>query len=142
MNWGDLGAMVVMPFAALGSSLGAGVAGMSAIGAWKKLLAQNKPAPFIFIVYVAAPMTQTIYGMILMGALRVSQASELARLGAGIIGGIAMGVSAWYQGKAGAAAADAHGETGKGFSNHIIVLGLIESVAIFIMVFTLTQISG
>jgi len=142
MNWGDLGAMVVMPFAALGSALGVGVAGMSAIGAWKKLLAQNKPAPFIFVVYVAAPMTQTFYGFILMGALSLSKASDAARLGAGIIGGIAMGVSAWYQGKAGASAADAHGETGKGFSNHIIVLGLIESVAIFIMVFTLTQIGG
>ena len=86
-------------------------------------------------------MTQTIYGMILMNALSISQASDLARLGAGFIGGIALGVSAWYQGKAGASAADAHGETGKGFSNHIIVLGLIESIAIFVMVFTLTKIS-
>ena len=140
MNFGDLGAMMVMPFAAVGSALGAGVAGMSAIGAWKKMLAQNKPAAFLLIVFVGAPLTQTIYGMILMNTLLASQASELARLGAGLIGGIALGVSAWYQGKAGASAADAQGETGKGFAQYIIVLGMVESIAIFVMVFTLTTV--
>jgi V/A-type H+/Na+-transporting ATPase subunit K len=138
MNWGDFGSMVVMPLAAIGSALGAGTAGMAAIGAWKKLLAQNKPAAFLLVAFVGAPLTQTIYGLILMNTLLGSGASEMAKLGAGLIGGIALGVSAWYQGKAGASASDAQGETGKGFANFIMVLGLVESVAIFVMVFTLT----
>jgi len=48
-----------------------------------------------------------------------------------------MGISAWYQGKAGASASDAFAETGKGFGNYILVLGLIETVALFVMVFLL-----
>jgi V/A-type H+-transporting ATPase subunit K len=46
-----------------------------------------------------------------------------------------MGVSAWFQGVAGAAASDAFAETGKGFANYILVVGLVETVALFVMVF-------
>ena len=56
-------------------------------------------------------------------------------LGAGIFGGTAMGASAYAQGKAAASASDALAETGKGFGNYIMVLGLIETVALFVMVF-------
>jgi len=41
------------------------------------------------------------------------------------------------QGKAGAAASDAMAETGKGFGNYLMVLGVIETVALFVMVFIL-----
>ena len=40
-------------------------------------------------------------------------------------------------GKGGSVAADAMGETGKGFGQYIIVLGIVETVALFIMAFTL-----
>ena len=56
-------------------------------------------------------------------------------LAAGIFGGLAMGASAMMQGKAGASASDALAETGKGFTNYIMVVGLIETVALFSMVF-------
>ena len=56
----------------------------------------------------------------------------------GMAAGLAMGASAWMQGKAGASAADALAETGKGFGNYIMVLGVIETVALFVMVFALT----
>jgi V/A-type H+-transporting ATPase subunit K len=49
-----------------------------------------------------------------------------------------MGFSAWMQGRAGANAADAFAETGKGFGNYIIILGVIETVALFVMVFLIT----
>ena len=55
----------------------------------------------------------------------------------GILSGLAMGVSAYMQGRAGAVACDAMGETGKGFGNYIVVLGIIETVALFVMAFTL-----
>jgi V/A-type H+-transporting ATPase subunit K len=76
-----------------------------------------------------------------MGALNTAitdSISPLLILGAGILGGIAMGFSAWYQGKAGAVASDALAETGKGFGNYLMVLGLVETVALFVMVFLLT----
>lgn len=133
----DLGIAASLAFAAIGSALGTGVAGMAAVGSWKKCFAQNKNAPFILTVFVGAPLSQTIYGMIVMNALL-----ELANKGqfmwsAGILCGIAMGVSAWMQGKAGAAASDAMAETGKGFGNYLMVLGVIETVALFVMVFIL-----
>jgi len=56
----------------------------------------------------------------------------------GAVAGLALGASAWMQGKAGAKAADALTESGKGFGNYIMVLGVIETVALFVMVFTMT----
>ncbi|HPS15447.1 MAG TPA: V-type ATP synthase subunit K, partial [Spirochaetales bacterium] len=34
------------------------------------------------------------------------------------------------------AGCDAYGETGKGYSNYIIVVGLLETVALFTLAFT------
>ena len=56
-------------------------------------------------------------------------------LGTGIFTGLAMAFSAVFQGKAGAAASDAFGETGKGFANYLMVVGLCETVALFAMAF-------
>jgi V/A-type H+-transporting ATPase subunit K len=48
-----------------------------------------------------------------------------------------MASSAIAQGQAGAAAADAQGETGKGFANYIAVVGICETVALFAMVLSM-----
>jgi V/A-type H+-transporting ATPase subunit K len=137
-NLMDLGAVTSMALAAVGSGLGAGVAGMAAIGAWKKAFAQNKAASFIMLAFVGAPLTQTIYGMIVMNRMLEFANKGTYLWSVGIFGGLAMGISAWMQGMAGAAASDAMGETGKGFGNYIAVLGIIETVALFVMAFTLT----
>ena len=133
----DLGVSAVLAFAAMGSALGTGAAGMAAIGAWKKAFAQNKAAAFMLVVFVGAPLTQMIYGMIVMNKMAEVAAKGNYMWGIGVFCGIAMGMSAWMQGKAGAVAADAMGETGKGFGNYIVVLGIIETVALFVMVFSL-----
>ena len=135
MDIGLLGFAAALGLAACGSALGAGTAGMAAVGAWKKCFAQNKPAPFILVAFVGAPLTQTIYGLILMNTIIASTLDGPAKFAAGIFGGLGMGFSAWFQGKAGAAACDALAETGKGFSNYLLVLGLVETVALFVMVF-------
>ena len=69
MDFGMLGAAVVMGIAALGSAIGIGIAGQGAIGAWKRCYINNKPAPFILTVFAGAPLTQTIYGFLLMHQL-------------------------------------------------------------------------
>lgn len=140
-GFGDMS--ISLALAAVGSALGAGVAGMSAVGAWKRAFAQNKAAPFIMVAFVGAPLSQTIYGMILRNAIRSANLppdSYLYQILLGAFAGFAMGMSAYMQGKAGAKAADALGETGKGFGQYIMVLGIIETVALFIMVFTLAAI--
>jgi V/A-type H+-transporting ATPase subunit K len=139
MNVNLIGSGAARACAASGAARGAGAAGMAAVGAWKKCFALNKPAPFMLVAFVGAPLTQTIYGFILMNALKAAagKIDPGLLLGVGVFGGIAMGFSAWLQGRAGACAADALAETGKGFGNYIMVLGLIETVALFVMVFML-----
>jgi V/A-type H+-transporting ATPase subunit K len=136
---GKFGAAAAIAFAAMGSALGTGAAGAAAVGAWKKCFAQSKAAPFILVTFVGAPLSQTIYGMILLGNINTAIAENPsfwpATMAAGLFGGMAMGLSAWFQGRAGAGAADALAETGKGFGNYLMVLGVIETVALFVMVF-------
>jgi V/A-type H+-transporting ATPase subunit K len=139
MNIGLIGVAGALALAACGSAIGVGTAGMASVGAWKKCFAGNKPAPFTLMVFVGAPLTQTIYGFILMNRL-ISAASSMdpgLLLGAGLLGGLAMGFSAWFQGKAGASGADAFADTGKGFVNYVLVIGLVETTALFVMVFLL-----
>ena len=142
MQFKDLGFAAALAFAAMGSALGTGAAGMASVGAWKKCFAQSKAAPFMLVVFVGAPLSQTIYGMILMNKIAEGAAQGSFFWGAGILGGIAMGTSAWMQGQAGAGAADALAETGKGFTNYLIVLGIIETVALFVMVFLLGKVGA
>ncbi len=137
MNFGLFGAAVAMGIAATGSAIGIGNAGSSAIGAWKKCYMTNKTAPFILTVFAGAPLTQTIYGFLLMQTMMGSDADPWFMLGMGIFSGLAMALSAVAQGKAGAAGADALAETGKGFSQYITVVGLCETVALFALVFSM-----
>ena len=95
----------------------------------------NKPAPFLLVVFAGAPLTQTIYGFLLMNTMRTSTADPLFLLGLGIACGLSMCMSAVAQGKAGAAGSDALAETGKGFAQYIMVVGLCETIALFSMVF-------
>lgn len=137
MQFKDLGAILVLAFSAVGSGTGAGIAGMAAVGAWKKNLSQNKSANFLLVALVAAPLTQTIYGFIVMNKMveLVGKGQFLWAVGA--FAGIAIGLSAYWQGKCAAVACDSLGETGKGFANYMAVLGMTETVALFVMVFTL-----
>jgi V/A-type H+-transporting ATPase subunit K len=138
---GDLS--ICLAIAAIGSALGTGVAGMAAIGAWKRAYLQNKAAPFILVAFVGAPLTQTIYGMILRNSIQTANlppASYQYQMILGAFAGFAIGMSAFMQGRAAAKAADALAETGKGFGQYMMVIGVIETVAIFVMVFTMTAI--
>lgn len=137
---GKMGGALALTLAAIGSGLGIGAAGQAAVGAWKKCFLQNKPAPFLQLaVCVGAPITQTFYGMIVMTKLLGLAENPTANPALFVwgFGGVAIGVSAWMQGKIAAASVDAFAETGQGFTNYLLALGIAESVAIFVMVFIL-----
>ena len=140
MNLAFVGMAAALGLSASGSAFGAGFAGMASAGAWKKCYASGKPAPFIMIAFSGAPLTQTIYGFLLMNFIKSAMAGGgdpgLA-LGVGIFGGLAIGLSGLFQGKCAAAAADALGATGKGTANYLIVVGIVETVALFTLVFSL-----
>ena len=137
MQFQDLGLGLVLALAACGSAAGAGTAGMAAIGAWKKNYSQNKPAAFMLVAFVGAPLTQTIYGFIVMNRMYELAAQGIYLWGIGAFCGLAIGLSAYYQGKCAACACDALAETGKGFGNYMIILGMTETVALLVMAFTL-----
>ncbi len=108
----------------------------------EKAYAQGKGALFTLLVFVGAPISQTIYGMLLMNfILNAAKAADFTNwggcLGAGIFGGLGLMASAWYQGKDAAVACDALGETGKGMVNYLMVLGIVETVALFVLVFSM-----
>lgn len=133
----DMGAIMVLALSALGSGAGAGIAGMAAIGAWKKNFMQNKTASFLLVALTAAPLTQTIYGFIVLNRMLSLTLSGHYLWGVGLFAGSAIGLSAYWQGKCAAVACDAMGETGKGFGNYLVVLGMTETVALLVMVFTI-----
>jgi V/A-type H+-transporting ATPase subunit K len=136
---------MVMGIAALGSAIGIGIAGSATIGAWKRCYKANKPAPMTMLVFAGAPLTQTFYGFILMGQMKnavvANPQNTWLYLGFGVFSGLAMCMSAIVQGKAGAAGADALGETGKGFANYIAIVGLCETIALFAMVLSMTSLA-
>ncbi len=131
-----LGAFAAFGFAALGSAIGCGLAAASAIGSWKRCYAQGKAAPFQLTILTGVPMSQTFYGMVLMNSVvTIGSQYWLAALALGILGGLGIGASAAYQGRAAAGACDSFGETGQGFANNLLALGVVETIAIFVMVF-------
>jgi len=139
------GGFCAMGLAAVGSGLGAGISASAAVGAWKKCYAQDRPVPFQLAVFTGAPLSQTIYGMILMFIINGKAAEAYANwpvfLIIGVAAGIAMGVSAWGQGLAAAGACDAFAETNKGFTNNLMALGIVETVAIFVLAFAIVLIT-
>ena len=140
MNLAFIGMAAALGLSAAGSAFGAGFGGMSSVGAWKKCYASGKPAPVIMIAFTGAPLTQTIYGFLLMNFIKsaVDNGADAGlALGVGIFGGLAIGLSALFQGKCAAASADALGATGKGTANYFIVIGIAETVALFTLVFSL-----
>ena len=70
MNIAFIGMAAALGLSAAGSAFGAGFAGMASVGAWKKCYASGKAAPFIMIAFSGAPLTQTIYGFLLMNFIK------------------------------------------------------------------------
>ena len=71
-NYAFIGMVCALCISALGSGLGAGTAAQASVGGWKKCYAEGKPAPFILVAFSGAPLTQTIYGFLLMNFIRSS----------------------------------------------------------------------
>ncbi len=133
-------AVIVISFAAVGSALGCGTAACAAVGAWKRNYVQGRPASMMLLTFVGAPLSQTIYAMIMMTMLkgRITDPEEFPiRICIGIFGGLAQMFSAIYQGKAGAGGCVAYAESNQGFANYLMVLGIVETCAIFALVFSL-----
>ena len=130
-----IGGYGAVTLAAIGSATGTGIAGQAAIAAWKRCYVQSKPAPFLLVALAGTPLSQTIYGMILMMLIKGGSGNGIFYLALGLFAGLGLMTSAIFQGKAAAAGCDAFGETNNGFTNYLTICGIIETVALFALVF-------
>lgn len=144
--FGQLGLALALGLGAVGSALGISAAGRAAAGAWAKEAKAGKRLNFSYIILTGMPLSQTIYGFILMlvGLAGPAYNPELlannagALLSIGIAGGLAEMFSAWMQGLIGAAGCRAISEgEGKGLVFIIIAMGIVETVGLFGFVFLL-----
>ncbi len=136
---GDMGMSLII--ASIGSAIGTGVAGMAAIGAWKKMISNGERAATALLIFVGAPLSQVIYGMILKNAIagaNLNPDSYPWQLLMGLGAGAAMAGSAIFQGKAGARACDAIASGASDIAKYIMVIGIVETVALFVMIFMMT----
>jgi V/A-type H+-transporting ATPase subunit K len=139
LNLGTLGASLLFGLAAIGSGIGINIAGQATIGAWKKCYLQKKPAPMLLLAFTGNPLTQTLYGYILLGTALASSAPSMVLFGLSIGAGTVLAITAIIQGKLAACAVESLVETGKGFAQYMIVMGICETVALFAMVFTMAS---
>jgi V/A-type H+-transporting ATPase subunit K len=143
---GQLALGLVLALSAIGSAIGIGIAGQAAAGAWAREARAGRPLSFTYVILVGLPLSQTVYGAILMliGLRDRVYNPELlagnagALLGIGLAGGLAELFSAYYQGKIGAAAVRALSDGGgQGMAFMIIAMGIAETVGLFAFVFLL-----
>ena len=145
MTWlGQIGFALPLGLGAIGSALGIGAAGSAAAGAWAKEAREGKQMNFLYIALTGMPLSQTIYGFVLMLALLKSNVYDAAFMSAnagaifsvGLACGLGELFSAWMQGAIGAAGIRAMSESeGKPFTNTMIAMGIAETVGIFAFVF-------
>ena len=138
---GRIGAGLVLGLGMLGSCLGILAAATAATAAWASEGRAGKKLSFQYIIMIAAPVSQTLYAMILMNSMlakTLTPANTFLFFGVVIGCGFAEFFSAWFQGKIGVAGIRClHENGGQGFGLLIIALGIIETVGIFGMVFGL-----
>ena len=135
---GEFGVIASFGLSALGSAIGVFIAGTATIGAWKKCSIQNKPVPFIMVAFAGAPLSNAIYGFIVMSTLTASvNLNGFQLLFLGLFAGIVICISAITQAHCSACASDAYAETGQSFGNYIMIIGICETIALFTMVFSI-----
>ena len=144
----EMGDVLALGLAALGSAIGIGLAGQAASGAWAKEARAGRNLSFSYIILLGMPISQTLYAMIVMTNMRavftnldvtISEAGLL--FGIGLATGMGEMLSAWMQGLIGAAGIRMLSDSGgKGFAFVIIAMGIVETVGIFTMVFMLGMI--
>ena len=136
--WGVIGITASFGLSAIGSGVGMAANGPAVIGAWKKCYVQKRPAPFILLVFGGTCLSNIIYGFITMTVLAAStNLNDAWLLGLGVGSGLCIAIVAVTQAMCSAAAADAYAETGQGFGNNLMIVGIAETISLFAMVFTI-----
>lgn len=137
MDYTMAGPILAMGLSAIGSSIGCGIAGMAS----HAVMSRVEEGHGKFIGMAAAPSSQTIYGFILMllmsKAITDGHVSPLSGVFIGLSAGSAIMLSAIYQGMVCASGIQASAKQPAVFGKCFAAIGIIESFALFALVFSL-----
>lgn len=137
MDLGMIGPGIVLGLACIGSAIGCGIAGMASHG----VMTRVEEGHGKFIGMSAMPSSQSIYGFVLMivmrGNIQAGTLPPLSAIGISLFIGLAIMLSAIYQGKCAATAIQASAKQPALFGKCFAALGIVESFALFAFVFAL-----
>ncbi len=137
MDFQMIGPGIVLGLGCIGSSIGCAIAGMASHAAMSRVEEGHAK----FIALSAVPSSQAIFGFILMmlmrGSLVAGTLAPLSGVGIALFAGSSIMASAIFQGKCAATAIQASAKQPALFGKAFIVLGVIESFALFTFVFSL-----
>jgi V/A-type H+/Na+-transporting ATPase subunit K len=135
MDFSMIGPGIVLGLGCIGSSIGCGISGMASHG----VMTHVEEGHGKFVGLAAMPASQSIYGIVLMilmkNALAAGTVTPLSAIGIALFAGLAIMMSAIYQGMAAATAIQAAAKQPAIFGKCAVAIGIIESFALFAFVF-------
>ncbi|MDJ0651663.1 MAG: ATP synthase subunit C [Simkaniaceae bacterium] len=137
MSFAMIGPAVVLALACLGSAIGCGIAGMASHGVMVRVDENHGK----FIGMSALPSSQAIYGFVLMllmkQAIVANTLTAWNGIGIGVFIGLAIMISAIYQGMCAATGIQASAKQPAIYGKCLAALGIVESFSLFAFVFAL-----
>lgn len=137
MDYGMIGPALVLGLGCIGSSIGCGIGGMAS----HAVMSRVEDNHGTFIGMAAMPASQSIYGFVLMllmrDSIRAGTLSPLSGIGIGIAVGLALLISAAYQGMCAASGIQASAKQPAVIGKCFVALGIVESFSLFAFVFAL-----
>jgi len=137
IDFGMIGPAFALALSSLGSAIGCGIAGMASHGVMARVDENHGK----FIGMSAMPSSQSIYGFVFMIFLRKAYSSGTLTawnsVGIGFAVGLAIMVSAIYQGICAASGIQASAKQPAIYGKCLAALGIVESFALFAFVFGL-----
>lgn len=133
----QIGPILALGLSTIGSCIGCYIAGAASHAAMTK----TEEGHGKFIGMAAAPSSQTIYGFILMllmnQRIQAGSVSPIAAILVGLFAGLAIMASAIFQGKVAATGIQASLKQPALYGKCFAAVGILESFALFVFVFTL-----
>ncbi len=137
MDVNMIGPALALGLGCLGSAIGCGIAGMASHGVMSRVDENHGK----FIGMSALPSSQAIYGFVLMiimaNAVRGGSLPATSAIGIGTSVGLAVMVSAIYQGMCAATGIQASAKQPAIYGKCFAALGIVESFSLFAFVFAL-----
>jgi V/A-type H+-transporting ATPase subunit K len=137
MDYSMIGPAMVLGLASIGSAVGCGIAGQAS----HAVMSRVDEGHGKFIGMSAAPSSQSIYGFILMLLMKnkilEGAVSPESAIGIGFFCGIAIMISAIYQGVVSASGIQASAKQPDIYGKCWAAIGIAESFALFVFVFAL-----